>query len=259
MLNPPSVMPHALQNNGFRLNKKRESTLVWAIICSVLLHVCLVIVIPRLKPPPAEKPALLEVSITAPAAPEAPVAIEPVTEPVEEIKPEVIKPVVKPIVKPIIKPSPIVEPTQPTAEVTPPQTAVVTTQAPSPIVAPPAPVLAPAPPTPVVATPKINQEDLKATKNGYGNTLWSLISKHKKYPRIAQTRGWQGEVILELLLDGNGKLLEKNIIQSSGYDSLDQQALEMVTKAAPFPTPPEALRGNNFTIRVPIPFKLESE
>ena len=259
MLNPPSVMPQALQKNSMRLTKERESTLIWAIVCSVLLHVCMVIVIPQLKPPALEKPALLEVTITAPAAPEAPVALEPVTEPVEEIKPEVIKPEVKPLPKPIIKPSPIVEPTQPTAEVAPPQPAVITTQAPSPIVAPPAPVIAPTPPTPAVVTPKVNQEDLKATKNGYGNTLWSLISKHKKYPRIAQTRGWQGEVILELLLDGNGKLLEKNIIQSSGYDSLDQQALEMVTKAAPFPTPPDALRGNNFTIKVPIPFKLESE
>ena len=228
-------------------------------ICSVLLHVLIVLVIPHLNQHPVEKPVLLEVTITAPAAPEAPVALEPITEPVEEIKPEVIKPEVKPLPKPIIKPSPIVEPTQPTTEVTPPQPAVITTQAPSPIVAPPAPIVSPTPPTPSLVTPKINQEDLKATKNGYGNTLWSLISKYKKYPRIAQTRGWQGEVILELLLDGNGKLLEKNIIQSSGYDSLDQQALEMVTKASPFPTPPEALRGNNFTIKVPIPFKLESE
>ena len=259
MLNPPSVMPQALQNSSMRLSKERESTLIWAIICSVLLHILIVLVIPHLNQHPVEKPVLLEVTITAPAAPEAPVALEPITEPVEEIKPEVIKPEVKPLPKPIIKPSPIVEPTQPTTEATPPQPAVITTQAPSPIVAPPAPIVSPTPPTPSLVTPKINQEDLKATKNGYGNTLWSLISKYKKYPRIAQTRGWQGEVILELLLDGNGKLLEKNIIQSSGYDSLDQQALEMVTKASPFPTPPEALRGNNFTIKVPIPFKLESE
>jgi protein TonB len=38
---------------------------------------------------------------------------------------------------------------------------------------------------------------------------------------------------------------------------LDKQALEMVEKALPFPAPPDVLRGNNFTITVPVPFKLE--
>jgi periplasmic protein TonB len=33
----------------------------------------------------------------------------------------------------------------------------------------------------------------------------------------------------------------------------------MVEKAAPFPAPPEALRGSNFSIKVPIPFKLEEQ
>jgi protein TonB len=72
-------------------------------------------------------------------------------------------------------------------------------------------------------------------------------------------RGWQGEVIVELSLDGNGKLKSKRILQHSGYESLDQQALEMVDKAMPFPAPPEALRGSSFTIKVPIPFKLEEQ
>jgi protein TonB len=70
-------------------------------------------------------------------------------------------------------------------------------------------------------------------------------------------RGWQGEAIVELLLDGGGKIKSKKIAQSSGYEALDKQALEMVEKAQPFPAPPEALRGNNFTITVPVPFKLE--
>ena len=70
-------------------------------------------------------------------------------------------------------------------------------------------------------------------------------------------RGWQGEAVVELELDGNGKLQAKKITQSSGHEVLDKQALEMVEKALPLPMPPEALRGTNFTITVPVPFKLE--
>ena len=69
-------------------------------------------------------------------------------------------------------------------------------------------------------------------------------------------RGWQGEVMLDLQLDGNGRVLSSKVQQSSGYDALDKQALEMVKKAS-FPPPPEALRGSTFNIQVPVAFRLE--
>ena len=107
------------------------------------------------------------------------------------------------------------------------------------------------------APPMPSQADIDNATGRYGNALWNAISKHKKYPKIAQMRGWQGEAIVELELDGSGKLKSKKITQSSGYEVLDKQALEMVEKAVPFPTPPEALRNSNFTIVIPVPFKLE--
>ena len=72
-------------------------------------------------------------------------------------------------------------------------------------------------------------------------------------------RNWQGEAIVELELDGSGKLKSKKISQSSGYEVLDKQALEMVEKALPFPAPPEALRGTSFTITVPVPFNINQQ
>ncbi|WP_225907128.1 energy transducer TonB family protein [Methyloradius palustris] len=46
------------------------------------------------------------------------------------------------------------------------------------------------------------------------------------------------------------------MFQSSNRESLDQQALEMVKKASPFPLPPDSLRGKSFNILVPVSFKL---
>jgi len=46
------------------------------------------------------------------------------------------------------------------------------------------------------------------------------------------------------------------ILQSSGFEVLDNEALEMVQQAAPLPPPPEALRGRELTVMVPIVFRL---
>jgi protein TonB len=237
-----------------------ENTLIWAIISSMLLHGLLAYVIPNLKSDEIKQPDLIVVQLAKKPEP-PPVAIpEPVQPEPEPIKPKV-KPELKPIVKPLPTPTVVKDeptPYQPPPATVTPQTEVIavnpkTDATPSPV--PPAPVAIPEPPKPVGPS----QEDIDDARGRYGNTLWGAIGKHKQYPRIAQMRGWQGEAIVELQLDGNGKLKSKKIIQSSGYESLDKQALEMVEKASPFPAPPEALRGSNFSIKVPIPFKLEEQ
>jgi protein TonB len=236
----------------------KQHVLIWAIICSVLLHALLVMVIPNIKLNTIKKPDILEIELVKKPTP--PPAILP-----EPIKPEAVKPKIepKPELKPLVKPLPMTKlvkseatPYQPPTT-TVPQTEVIAVAAkpdvtPSPT--PPAPIVVPAPQP---AGP--SQADIEDARGKYGNALWGAIGKHKQYPKIAQMRGWQGDVIVELQLDGNGKLKSKKIIQSSSYDVLDKQALDMVEKAAPFPAPPEALRGSNFSIKVPIPFKLEEQ
>lgn len=233
-----------------------QKSLLLAIVVSFTLHVVFVVIIPKLQIVDTNKPDLIEVTILPPPAPE-PVAVQPETPPETIQPPEKVKPKIepKPVIKPLPKPIPLLE--TPTESVAPPPpttevTAVQKTESPTIPIATPEPAPAPAPP------PQPKVVDTSAAQNGYGSALWGAISKHKKYPRIAQARAWQGEVILELLLDGNGNLISKTIIQKSGYDVLDQQALEMVDKAIPFPTPPEALRGTSFSIKVPIAFKLEA-
>lgn len=261
MSNSASINLASFANHSITTPMTIKQPLLWALVLSIGLHVVIAVVIPNLQIPEPKLPDLIEVSILPPPEPEPePVAIQPeappeVVKPPEEIKPK-IEP--KPIIKPTPKPQPLPEPATQATETPPPATTdVIAVQKNESISAPittpePTPEPSPAPPPP----PRV--VDNSAARNGYGNTLWNAISQHKKYPRIAQARGWQGEVVLELLLDGNGKLLSKSIIQKSGYDVLDQQALEMVDKAAPFPAPPEALRGGSFSIKVPIPFKLEA-
>ncbi|PPC82230.1 MAG: energy transducer TonB [Methylotenera sp.] len=235
-----------------------KDTIVWAIICSLLLHGLLALIIPNIDLDDIKEPELLEITLAPKTEPQA--QPEPVQSEPEVTKPK-IEPKLKPEPKPVIKnkPSPIVQETQPVVEtpvITPPQEVIAVkpvAERPTPVQTIPInePVKEPPPP------PAPSQAEIDNATGRYGNALWSAISKHKKYPKIAQMRGWQGETIIELELDGTGKLKSKKVVQSSGYEVLDKQALEMVEKALPFPTPPEALRNSNFTITVPVPFKLE--
>lgn len=239
-----------------------ERTLIWAIACSILLHALLAITLPNFKIDLSiDKPPQLVVEIQKPVKPE-PVTVTQPLQPIEQPKPEVIKP--KPIKK-IIKPKPItkiVEAPSPVTQVeqapppveTQPTTNVIAVQpkvdsAPVAVIAPPV--------AETVKTPEYSPVEADNALGEYGNLLGRALAKHKQYPRIARTRGWQGNVLLDLKLDGYGKVLSATIRQSSGYEVLDKQALDMVRKASPFPAPPEALRNRTFNITVPVSFKLE--
>lgn len=101
------------------------------------------------------------------------------------------------------------------------------------------------------------QEQLTEYIESYSSLLANAIAKYKQYPKIAQMRGWQGTVIADLEIDSKGSVTSAKIKKSSTYEVLDNEALEMIRKASPFPAPPESLRGKNFNVLVPISFKLE--
>lgn len=235
------------------------NTLIWAIICSILLHGFLALVIPNLKLYAVKTPDILKVELVKTPEP-APVAAPKPIQPSPEIVKPKIEPQIKPKIIPTPKPTPVpIEKNEPIIEAPPVvhQTEVIAVT-PQPDATPANnTVPAPVPVKQEPPAPTVSQADLDNARSRYGDSLWGAISKHKKYPKIATMRGWQGEAIVELNLDGSGKLKSKKIIQSSGFEVLDKQALEMVEKALPFPSPPDVLRGSNFTITVPVPFKLE--
>lgn len=251
----------AISINNSRFN---ESSIIWGITASILLHTLAVVVIPNFNfEHEPEKRQLIEVELKKPSPP----APEPVVQPLPEIKipeppkPKPIKPVKKKI-KPIVKSKPIIKetpaPIEPPAKVEPPPVEEVIAVAPtvetaSEVVVPPtpAPVEPPPPPQPT-------QAEVDNALDSYSSQLGRAIAKHKSYPKLAQRRGWQGSVLLDIKVDSNGNVLSARVSKSSGHDSLDKRALKMVKKASPFPKPPAALQGGSFNITVPVVFKLSN-
>ncbi len=198
-----------------------------AIGISIAIHIILMIGLPEFKKP-LLKP--LEMSVT--------ISTSPIQKPIEQIEtPQPIKKV-EPVQKKI---TPIID-----------KNATSIAQPIPKEVAPPAPAEA------ISKTPNIvPQEQVTQHLESYSSLLANAIAKYKQYPKIAQMRGWQGTVISDIEIDSKGSVVSVKIKKSSTYEVLDNEALEMIKKASPFPTPPESLRGKNFNVLVPISFKLE--
>jgi protein TonB len=235
--------------------EKNDFTIAWAILLSLAIHL---VGIKLLHPfqsnhPPVESP--LDVIIEMPKP-----KIEPPQPLPPEPKPEPPKPHPQKLPPPVATPAPV-QPVAPEHPVTP---APVESPPPQPQVIAAAPTkqaeptfVAPAPVEPPPKSPEKPVVDLDADLGNYGGLLAREFAKYKQYPRLAQVRGWQGTVRIKLEIDANGNTISTTVSESSGFDILDKQAIEMAKKASPLPSPPEALRHRPFTVTVPVQFRLE--
>lgn len=115
----------------------------------------------------------------------------------------------------------------------------VPVQAPAPVQAVPAPVVAadpvparvePVPVVPAIPSPGVNSSpDTGLLKD----LLWRRVDTLKKYPVLARRNGWEGQVLLKVVLGGDGRLIRAEVQESSGHEALDQSALETLRAAMP--------------------------
>lgn len=65
------------------------------------------------------------------------------------------------------------------------------------------------------------------------------------YPATASRLGLSGQLTLHVAIRGDGSLAAVSVTQSSGYEALDEAALDMVRQSSPFaPLPPTLARTN---------------
>lgn len=78
-----------------------------------------------------------------------------------------------------------------------------------------------------------------------------LINRQVTYPKTARQMGSQGRVKISFFISSDGHAKSIKITDSSGIGALDENAIEAVKRASPFPKPPvEAL------IIIPISYQL---
>lgn len=82
------------------------------------------------------------------------------------------------------------------------------------------------------------------------------LNPKPKYPRTARKRGYEGEVRLKVLVLENGEVGKIEIIRHSGYEILDDSAIEAV-KNWVFVPGKENGKGISSWVTVPITFQLK--
>jgi len=107
--------------------------------------------------------------------------------------------------------------------------------------------------------PNVGQNEAKGTAGrstelAYPN--YSLNPK-PKYPRVARKRGYEGEVKLKVLVLENGKVGKIEVIRRSGYEILDDSALEAVRSWVFVPGRENGKEISSW-VTVPIMFQLKS-
>jgi TonB family protein len=105
--------------------------------------------------------------------------------------------------------------------------------------------------------PENNTVDLGNLRGLFTGQVRQRIANAKYYPRIARRRGMEGQPIIAFTLDKEGRLVKAALSQTSGYQLLDDAALDAVQQGAPYPEIPAPLKMESFQFKLPISFILK--
>jgi len=87
--------------------------------------------------------------------------------------------------------------------------------------------------------------------------LQAHLERRKRYPREAQLRRHQGAPWVSFSMDRDGNVLDVQLYRSSGYPSLDREAIALIRRAEPLPAPPEHISKEQLSIALPIQFYMQ--
>lgn len=87
-------------------------------------------------------------------------------------------------------------------------------------------------------------------------TIMRRMQELKRYPADARLDRAEGKVVLKAVIRSNGAVEAVEVFQSSGHQSLDRAAVELLTQAGPFQFP-RPLEKPQMTVKIPMNYRLE--
>lgn len=210
--------------------------------------------------PPRQRPRSLAVALEFKAPRPQPPPPEPKPEPRPELAPPT-PPTTAPRPSPQARhsparPAPVESPPQP-APLPPIATATASSEQ---QVALPVPVPTPAPAPPPAAAPvkRPGASDGSGTDlTGYLGRVNRSVASQRRYPPMALELQLEGDVLVSARVHRSGALAgQPSIARSSGHELLDEEALRMVTRAAPLPALPPDYPEATAELRIPVRFRL---
>lgn len=107
------------------------------------------------------------------------------------------------------------------------------------------------------ATAAIASAEQSALLKIYRSNLLKKTYQHVVYPDSAIEKSQEGEVVLMVTVDRNGKVKAIDYDSRARFNSLNKAASIAVKRAKPYPAVPARLEGQTFQISMPIRFRLQ--
>lgn len=100
-------------------------------------------------------------------------------------------------------------------------------------------------------------DDDKAPIENWQKDLVLAIAAAKTYPKAARKARAVGKVVVAFRLDGYGRILSREVVESSGWPVLDKATLAMFDGFDRLPAPPAAMGKGPFDMQVPVSYSLK--
>jgi len=104
--------------------------------------------------------------------------------------------------------------------------------------------------------PKLKAEEMPEYPGGM-SAMMNFIMDNIKYPEDAKKAGKDGRVICSFIIDKEGKVTEPHVVQSSGTQSLDDEAVRLVSLMPDWKPGKDKGEPVNVLYTIPILFKFK--
>ena len=84
----------------------------------------------------------------------------------------------------------------------------------------------------------------------------SELSRYLRYPAVARRNGWEGSVIISMVVTQKGRINGIHLVQSSGYDVLDRATLTAIRQVRTIQKTEDMLPRDTTSITLPVQFRL---
>lgn len=110
-----------------------------------------------------------------------------------------------------------------------------------------------------VATPNDSAAaaDTAGARVRYEQALAAWLDRHKYYPATLRRRRLEGEGVLRVELDREGKVVALESFAPLPDALLERVAMDWVRRADPFPPVPQEIAGASYRVRFPVRFRLD--
>jgi len=110
---------------------------------------------------------------------------------------------------------------------------------------------------PQVAVATHPAPSIKVDHGWLAESLRRRLAELKRYPSTARLNGWEGKVVLRAVIRADGHLSEVKVHRSSGYDALDNAAMEAIRLVCPLHMH-QPLGTSEVAVYVPMVYSLGS-